>query len=130
MAVQAPGFGKVIDAPFAETLERTRAALREQGFGVITEIDVQATMRQKLGRKMRPYTILGACHPESAYRVLTAEPEMGLLLPCNVIVYETDDGTRVSAIDAREMLAMSAADGLDGVAAGVDAGLRQALELL
>jgi uncharacterized protein (DUF302 family) len=93
------GFGKEVAAPFDDVLARTRAALMDEGFGVITEIDVRATMKEKLGLDEPPYTILGACNPALAHRALGVERELGLLLPCNVIVYQTDDGAKVSAMD-------------------------------
>jgi uncharacterized protein (DUF302 family) len=86
------GFGTVLSCPPAEALERAKAALKEQGFGVLTEIDVAATLRQKLGVESRPYTILGACNPALAHRALSADLGVGLLLPCNVVVYATHEG--------------------------------------
>ncbi len=89
--------------PFAEAVERVRAELKEEGFGVLCEIDVQAAMREKLGVEGEPYLILGACNPPLAHQALQAEPELGVLLPCNVIVYERQGETRISAIDPERM---------------------------
>jgi uncharacterized protein (DUF302 family) len=100
------GIGKLVAAPFAETLERTRVALRDEGFGVLCDIDVAATLRAKLDVETGDYVILGACNPRLAHRALQAERELGLLLPCNVIVYAAEAGTRVSAIDPEIMLGM------------------------
>ena len=105
--------------PFADAVERVRAELREEGFGVLCEIDVQATLREKLGVERQAYTILGACNPPLAHRALSAEPELGTLLPCNVVVYERDGETHVSAIDAERMLSIVGNDELAAVAAEV-----------
>lgn len=100
------GIRTVLDLPFADAVERTKSALKEQGFGVLSEIDLQEKLREKLGVDVAKYLILGACNPPLAYRALQAEPEIGLLLPCNVIVYEASDGkTVVAAVDPDAMLA-------------------------
>ena len=90
--------------PFGDAVARVREALKEEGFGVLTEIDVQATLREKLGAEMEPYLILGACNPTFAHRALQVESELGALLPCNVVVFVEDGATHVSAVDPIAML--------------------------
>jgi uncharacterized protein (DUF302 family) len=101
------GIRTVLDLPFTEAVERTKNALTAEGFGVLSEIDLQEKLREKLGVEVDPYLILGACNPPLAYKALQAEPEIGLLLPCNVIVYATSRGkTVVAAIDPDAMLSV------------------------
>jgi uncharacterized protein (DUF302 family) len=101
------GIRTVLDLPFTEAVKRTKNALTAEGFGVLSEIDLQEKLREKLGVEVDPYLILGACNPPLAYKALQAEPEIGLLLPCNVIVYATSDGkTVVAAVDPDAMLSV------------------------
>ena len=97
------GFSKTVELPYEETVERTRAALKEEGFGVLCEIDLKEKLKEKLGVDFRNYVILGACNPPLAYKSVQQEIGIGLLLPCNVIVYETDEPGKsvVAAIDAK-----------------------------
>ena len=98
------GFGTALAVPFEEAMTRTKAALAAEGFGVLSEIDVQATLKAKLGVDFERYTILGACNPTLAHRALTAEHDLGLLLPCNVIVHDHDGASAVSIVDPDAML--------------------------
>lgn len=90
---------RTIEGDFDAVVERTRAALQKHGFGVLTEIDVQATLKAKIGQAFRPYRILGACNPVMAHEALRMEPHVGAMLPCNVVVQQTDAGVEVFAID-------------------------------
>ena len=93
-----------LNLPYEQAIQKTTEALKVEGFGVLTEIDVQSTLKQKLNAEFRRYGILGACNPPLAYRALSANLDVGLLLPCNVIVYEDGDGTVVTAVDPAAML--------------------------
>jgi uncharacterized protein (DUF302 family) len=101
------GFKAVIEAPIGVAIERTKTALQAEGFGVLTTIDVAATMKQKLNADMEPYVILGACNPGLAYSGLQAAPDLGLLLPCNVTVRETAGRSQVVAVDPEMMLGVA-----------------------
>lgn len=120
-----------LSAGFAPTVERVRAALKEQGFGVLTEIDMQSTLREKLGVELEEYVILGACNPPLAHRALQAEREIGLLLPCNVVVRaDGPDATLVQALDPQVMVQLSGEAGLRPVADEAARRLRAALDAL
>ena len=114
--------------PFADAVERVRNELKADGFGVLCEIDVRATMKEKLDVDGEPYVILGACNPPLAHQALQAEPELGVLLPCNVVVYERAGQTHVSAIDAERMLSIVGNDQLVEIAADVRTRLAAVVE--
>jgi len=107
------------DLAFADAVDRVREELAAEGFGVLCEIDVQATLEAKLGVEREPYLILGACNPPLAHAALETEPELGVLLPCNVIVYQEDGHTRISAVDAEQMLSIVGNDQLADTAGEV-----------
>ena len=110
------GTSITLDVPFAEAVTRVRAALKEQGFGVLTEIDVTATLQAKLGEQIEDYVILGACNPPLASRALGIDRRIGLLLPCNVVVRATADGTIVEALDPQIMATLTGRPDLKPVA--------------
>ncbi len=117
-------------APFAETVERVRAALQDQGFGVLTEIDVRATLRDRLGEELEDYLILGACNPPLAHRALQTDRRIGLLLPCNVVVRSDGGETVVEALDPQVMVSVSGQPELEPVADEATRRLAAALETL
>ena len=125
-----------VDMPYEQAMERTRAALAEQGFGILTEIDVNATFAAKLGDeaadKVGAYTILGACNPGLASKALSAEPELGALLPCNVVVRRRKDAeqTTIEAIDPQTMVQLSGSPQVREVADDADVRLRAALSAI
>ena len=112
---------------FQQARERVVEALKQEGFGVLTEIDVQATLKAKLGEAFRPYVILGACNPKLAHRALSAELGIGLLLPCNVCVWEEAGGTAVSIANPTAMFAVVGSGTLQPVADEADRRLKRAL---
>jgi uncharacterized protein (DUF302 family) len=122
-------FSKVVDLPFAAAIAATIEALARHGFGVLTDIDVQATLKKKLDVNFRPYRILGACNPRMAHQALLSEDKIGTMLPCNVVVQELDDGrVEVSAVDP--VASMQAIDNpkLAETAAAVRESLRQVVD--
>ena len=121
------GFGLKVNLPYAEAVERTKAALKEQGFGVLTEVDIKQTMKEKRGVDFRPYVILGACNPPLAEQALATELDLGLLLPCNVVVYETEGGSIVQAMDPEPVLGLVGNPRLEPIAREVKARLQAAL---
>ena len=130
MATTAYGMRIKLDIPYEQAVEKVTAALKEEGFGVLTEIDVKATLKQKLDADFRKYIILGACNPPLAYQALNTELEIGLLLPCNVIVYEEDGGSVVSIADPIAMLGIVGNPGLNPVAEEARTRLQRVLEAL
>lgn len=109
-----------VTGEFDAVVDATNAALKDEGFGVLCDIDVQATLEEKLDEGFRQYRILGACNPPLAYEGLNAEIELGALLPCNVIIYETDDGDIVvSAVDPEQLVGIADNDALDSIATDV-----------
>ena len=121
------GTSVTLDISFADAVSRVRAALREQGFGVLTEIDVTATLRAKLGEQIEDYIILGACNPPSAYAALGIDRSIGLLLPCNVVVRAAGAGTIVEALDPQVMVTLTGRPELKPVADEVARRLASAL---
>jgi uncharacterized protein (DUF302 family) len=124
------GFGTTVYLPFEEAVEQVTAALKEEGFGVLTTIDVRQTLKQKLDVEFEPYVILGACNPTLAHRALTTVHDIGLLLPCNVIVHAHGEQTRVDIADPSAMLGIVQEAALDDLAADARARLERALQHL
>ena len=124
-------FNKTVDLSFDDAIERVTDELKKEGFGVLTEIDIQATLKKKLDVDFRPYRILGACNPPFAHKALSVEPNIGLMLPCNVIVQGAGSGkTEIAAIDP--LVAMSSVDNsaLEPIAKEVQAKLQRVIENL
>lgn len=125
------GLSTTVVRDFTETLDATREALAEQGFGVLTEIDLAATLKQKIGAEVPAQVILGACRPPLAYAAVQAEPSVGLLLPCNVVVRDVGEGaTSVEAVDPQIMETLTENDKLAEVSADARQRLQAALDSL
>jgi len=128
------GFGKTVELPYEEAVEKVRVALQTEGFGVLCEIDIKEKLKEKLGVDFRNYVILGACNPPLAYKSLKQELGIGLLLPCNVIVYETDEAGKsvVAALDGKTMLSTVGGNDttLDAVATEVNEKLKRVVAQL
>jgi uncharacterized protein (DUF302 family) len=110
------GFGAKVELPYEQAVQRTTELLKEEGFGVLTRIDVQQTLQEKLGVEFRRYVILGACNPSLAHRAFQAELNIGLLLPCNVAVYEDEGGSVVTFMDPAAAMGFVGNDALTPIA--------------
>lgn len=125
------GFGKTVSMDFEHAIDAVTEALKAEGFGVLTDIDVQATLKKKLDEDMPPYRILGACNPPLAYQALSAEAEIGLLLPCNVVVRQEDNGSvHVEFMDPAAVLGLVDSPAVQSLAAEARMRLHKALEAL
>ena len=125
------GFSVTVAGSFDDVIEKTTAALQTEGFGVLTSIDVKATLKKKIDVERRPYTILGACNPVLANKAIDAEPDIGLLLPCNVLVREEDDGSiSVSFMDPQAVLGLVEGDTVTALATEVRGKLKKVADQL
>lgn len=124
------GYSRTLDLPYNQAVERAREALKAEGFGVLCEIDIKEKLKEKLGVDFRPYIILGACNPPLAYQTLQEELGIGLLLPCNVVVYEEDGRAVVAAINAAKMLSVIGNPKLEVPASQVNEKLRRVIDSL
>ena len=124
------GYKRQVDTTYEETIRRTKEELQKEGFGVLTEIDVKSTLKKKLDVDFDNYVILGACNPPFAYQALKTESDIGLLLPCNVIVYEKDGNTYVSAIVPTVAMNMVENADLENIAIEVEKKLRKVIEAI
>lgn len=124
------GISTRLNTEFDDAIAKTRAALQEQGFGVLTEIDMQATLKAKIGAEMEPYVILGACNPQLAHRAVGVDRQIGLLLPCNVVVRADGDGVIVEAMNPALMVEVTEEPELESVAAEATTRLQAAIDAL
>lgn len=124
------GYSRTLDLTYSQAVERAREALKAEGFGVLCEIDIREKLKERLGVDFRNYVILGACNPPLAYQTLQEELGIGLLLPCNVVVYEEDGRSVVAVIDAAKMLSMVGNPKLEAAASQVNEKLRRVIDSL
>lgn len=122
------GYKKILNITYEEAIKKTREELQKEGFGVLTEIDVKEILKKKLDVDFNKYVILGACNPPLAYKSLQAELDIGLMLPCNVIVYEEENKVFVSAILPTEAMSMIENEGLRGIAEQVEGKLKRVID--
>ena len=123
-------FGKIVNLGFDEAITRVTEELAKEGFGVLTEIDVKATLKKKLGLDMPPYRILGACNPQFAHKAIELEPQIGALLPCNVVVREEAGKTRVDVMDPKSVLQLVGRPEIEGIATEVRNRLERVISAL
>ncbi|MFQ5823103.1 MAG: DUF302 domain-containing protein [bacterium] len=123
-------FNKTVNLSFDQAIQRVTEELQKEGFGILTEIDVKATLKKKLDVDYRPYKILGACNPHYAYQALQAEDKIGTMLPCSVIVQDTGSGVEVAAIDPKASMMAVKNPELEGLAEQVQAKLKKVIESL
>lgn len=124
------GFSKTVDMPYEQAIEKVTAELKKEGFGVLTSIDVKETLKQKIDVDFKKYAILGACNPPIAHRALQEEEDLGLLLPCNVIVYEKENKTRISIFDPMVMTRIMENDNMKPIATEVQEKLQRVLKAI
>lgn len=124
------GFSKTVDMPYEQAIEKITAELKKEGFGVLTSIDVKETLKQKINVDFKKYAILGACNPPIAHRALQEEEELGLLLPCNVIVYEKENKTRISIFDPMVIAWIMENDNMKPIATEVQEKLQRVLKAI
>ncbi|MEJ2109259.1 MAG: DUF302 domain-containing protein [Acidobacteriota bacterium] len=122
------GYGRAVDLPFDEAIDRVTETLKDEGFGILSRIDVHQKLKEKLQVDFHKYVILGACNPPIAHQSLQLEPNLGLLLPCNVVVYESEGRTVVAGIDAVKMLSIVGNPELETAAGQVNEKLRRAVD--
>jgi uncharacterized protein (DUF302 family) len=124
------GYGRMLDLPFDVAVQRTKDSLKSEGFGILCEIDIREKLKEKLGVEFSKYVILGACNPALAHQALQQEMNIGLLLPCNAVVYETGGKSFAAVIDAAKMLSVVGNSALEAVAVQVNDKLKRVIDNL